>query len=419
MKTTANRFIRTFFWFAFASFLAASTPHVAYFFRAFEPWAGGNLDYLYWGVAGAIAVSIDVMVFLLSVTVADMQRRKANTATIATVWLFILLLSALSWFINWQYAEQFTSGMLSRVVGENLGPFNVGAIDPIIASMFQAFAIAYTYVADKIANDKPKSAAELKQEVDEEEERERHQERLDALRQKKRERRITGLVDGAQLITQRVFTPSRPTRQTKPETELSERQVLPEKLEQTLQFFQQNPLLLSNTGGEVDKQLAAYLSLRRPASARFWRLKAVEILGKAADNGMNVTRIDDGKSTDESRIDEGQVVDERVGDLRIHHGKIMDAMWQDSEPTLDKNTDGNPLSKRSTGPRYITYLEASRRTGYAVDTLKRMAKKGVIKRSPHDETMITASSLKGVQKRQKAEEQPGEGEHLEMVSGAG
>jgi hypothetical protein len=419
MKTTANRFIRAFFWFAFASFLAASIPHVAYFFRAFEPSARGNLDYLYWGVAGAIAVSIDVMVFLLSVTVAEMQRGKANTAAILTVWLFILLLSGLSWFINWQYAEQFASSMLNRVVGETIGPFNVGAIDPIIASIFQVFILSYTYVADKIANDKPKSAAELKQEVDEEEEREQHQARLDALRQKKRERRITGLVESAQIFSQRVFNPSRPAMQTEPETELHERRALPEKLEQALQFFQENPQLLSDTSGEVDTQLAAYLSLRRPASARVWRLKAVEILGKAADDEMNVTRIDDGKSADESRMDEGQVVDGQAGELRMLHGKITDAMGQDSEPSLDKQTDGKSISNRPTGPRYITYLEASKRTGYAIDTLKRMAKKGVIRRSPYDENMVVASSLKGIQKRQKAAEQPREGVHVEMVSGVG
>ena len=34
----------------------------------------------------------------------------------------------------------------------------------------------------------------------------------------------------------------------------------------------------------TDETLAAYLSLKRPASARFWRLKAVEILN-AAEKG--------------------------------------------------------------------------------------------------------------------------------------
>jgi hypothetical protein len=31
-----NTFLQWFFWFAYASFLLASIPHVAYFFRAFE-----------------------------------------------------------------------------------------------------------------------------------------------------------------------------------------------------------------------------------------------------------------------------------------------------------------------------------------------------------------------------------------------
>jgi hypothetical protein len=43
----AKRFLQGFFWFAFAAFLAASIPHVSYFFRAFEPVDAG-LDWWSW-----------------------------------------------------------------------------------------------------------------------------------------------------------------------------------------------------------------------------------------------------------------------------------------------------------------------------------------------------------------------------------
>ncbi len=141
---TANKALRWFFWLAFASFLLASISHVAYFFRAFEPQ---DSSWYWWAVAYAIAVSIDITIFLLSLTVAELRGRKVSNWVVTSVWIFIVALAGLSWFINWEYAFQFTSSMLNRPAGS---PF-VGMINPIIASCFQALAIAYTWISDKIA----------------------------------------------------------------------------------------------------------------------------------------------------------------------------------------------------------------------------------------------------------------------------
>src|SRR5712692_4660813 len=109
-----QKFLRGFFWFAFAAFLSASIPHVAFFFRAYEPQGDGQ-DMLWWGVSFAIAVSIDITIFLLSVTVAGLHRRGSAGRLIVSVWLFILGLTALSWLINWEYAQEFASTMLAHV----------------------------------------------------------------------------------------------------------------------------------------------------------------------------------------------------------------------------------------------------------------------------------------------------------------
>src|SRR6202165_3165307 len=45
----------------------------------------------------------------------------------------------------------------------------------------------------------------------------------------------------------------------------------PDKLQMTIEALKANPHI-------TDEELAEYLSLKRPASARFWRLKAIEIL---------------------------------------------------------------------------------------------------------------------------------------------
>src|SRR6267142_5605436 len=46
-------------WLAFAAFLFASLPHVAYFFASFEPQENGTVNAYWWFVAYALALAID------------------------------------------------------------------------------------------------------------------------------------------------------------------------------------------------------------------------------------------------------------------------------------------------------------------------------------------------------------------------
>src|ERR1043165_6743964 len=69
-------FLQVVLWLAFAAFLLASLPHVAYFFASFEPQnADGTVSDYWWFVAYALAVSIDVTAFLLSLNVAIKMRK--------------------------------------------------------------------------------------------------------------------------------------------------------------------------------------------------------------------------------------------------------------------------------------------------------------------------------------------------------
>jgi hypothetical protein len=58
-----------------------------------------------------------------------------------------------------------------------------------------------------------------------------------------------------------------------------------DKLALTLDFLRENPLRISSP--DIDTLLAAHLGLNRPASARFWRLKAQELLDAEAVNKSN------------------------------------------------------------------------------------------------------------------------------------
>lgn len=53
-----------------------------------------------------------------------------------------------------------------------------------------------------------------------------------------------------------------------------------DKLALTLEFFKAHPEIVSHSTEEAEMALAAYLGLRRPGSARFWKVKALELLQK-------------------------------------------------------------------------------------------------------------------------------------------
>ena len=200
MKQT-HKWINGFFWFAFAAFLSASIPHVAYFFRAYEPVDAAR-DWLYWLISYGIAVSIDVTIFLLSVTVASMHRQQKRGGLIFSVWLFILGLAALSWYINYKYAQHFIdTGMVSPTSLSLPWLGTLPDVNPIIASAFQALAIAYTWISDKIAADeRVKTAAELKAEADELENALIEKQRIAALKRGGQVSTLTGLLDAGKTL---------------------------------------------------------------------------------------------------------------------------------------------------------------------------------------------------------------------------
>ena len=357
-----NRALKGFFWFAFASFLAASIPHVAYFFRAFEPQATAGQDPLfYWGIAYALAVSIDVMIVLLSVTVAQLKHQQVGRGTIYSIWAFILLLTGLSWFINWQYARQFSSAMLNQVAGTHLNLYffspSVGQIDPVIASMFQVFAIAYTYIADKIAMSKPKTAEELKQETDEEEARVKELARLEDIRKRRRQQRVAAMVGTIQHLSTQVQS-----MHATPDD--------PETLQRVLQFFREMPHLLQPEQAVLaDRLLKEFLPTRKDEVVQIWRMRAAHLLAQEACES-EVETTEDGPDTENLRL---------VG-----------------EASSGSSSNNKARTSRSTGPRYLSFADAAVLTGYTVDTLKRMANEGKIKRHPSDKNRVVTSTVRGV-----------------------
>src|SRR5579883_2463824 len=140
--------MKYFFWIAFAVFLAASIPHVAYFFASFEPSAGPE-GVWWWAVSYAIAISIDVTVYLLSWTAFQRYRKYRSARAVWQHWVLIILCTFFSWAVNWAYAKQFHNpNMLSSA--EAAAPW-LTSVFPFMASAFPLLGIVYTMMAETIA----------------------------------------------------------------------------------------------------------------------------------------------------------------------------------------------------------------------------------------------------------------------------
>lgn len=294
--------MKYFFWIAFAVFLAASIPHVAYFFASFEPSQGPE-GIWWWGVSYAIAISIDVTVYLLSWTAFQRYRRYRTAKAVWQHWLLIVMCTVFSWAVNWAYAKQFhSSSMLSSA--ERVAPWLVNVF-PFMASAFPLLGIVYTMMAETISEtdseEKSKgvprltalseltrqtnlppgtlrrmlttrsarihSAALLSQTDQGEAQAVLTAEGLSGARQPEeqhasQERPITGQIVA---IASDTLQPAAAPTTSPP------REATPDKLQMTIEILRLTPEI-------SDESLAERLALKRPASALFWRRKALEIL---------------------------------------------------------------------------------------------------------------------------------------------
>lgn len=303
--------MKYFFWIAFAVFLAASIPHVAYFFASFEPSQGPE-GVWWWGVSYAIAISIDVTVYLLSWTAFQRYRRYRTPKAVWQHWLLIVMCTVFSWAVNWAYAKQFHSPtMLSAA--EKVAPWLVNVF-PFMASAFPLLGIVYTMMAETVS------------ETDAEE-KGRGTTQLTALAELARQtnlplgtlRRVLGAGSARPNPAALLSQASRPEAEGSSETteqaaraaEARESQpvsparpitgqvvaIAPDTLqpaaappitstgEANLDKLQMTIEILKSTPEISDEMLAERLSLKRPASALFWRRKAIEILSAQEQTG--------------------------------------------------------------------------------------------------------------------------------------
>jgi hypothetical protein len=254
--------IRVVFLFAYGAFLYASVRHVATFFHNFEPGAND------WTSSYTLAISIDVTTLVLTIGVMFFRKSMPGLA-LGVVWFFIVALTAFSWLVNWEYAMRYQSSDLTS------DPL-LKLLNPILASSFAFLNLAYSVVAEFFST-RNQTAEELAQEADRLESLATEQTRLEAAKARMHKpsaiQRAKELLLEAKTAAQEI----RGAQEEEGEVPAAPQEPLPETLAKTLQFLSEHPELADNWVRGADEQLAAYLGLNRAASARFWRLKALEL----------------------------------------------------------------------------------------------------------------------------------------------
>ena len=191
-----DKFTRGFFWFGFCVFLGASIPHIAAYYRHFDPNASGITDTTDWTIGYLIAIVIDVTDVLVSVAVMKELNRGTKKRHLLGYWAFILFVMSLSWFVNWQYNIVYQTQAFAKTDAYQIFSITVGSINPVVGSAFQLLLLVYTAMAHKFTvQPVKKSAEQLRHEADELEQVVMQQARIDAVKKMQNDNKVGGIID--------------------------------------------------------------------------------------------------------------------------------------------------------------------------------------------------------------------------------
>jgi hypothetical protein len=439
------------FWGAFAVFLGVSIPHIAWVVKQYEPHNSVFVETCFWGLAFGYAIALDgVMAWLTHVqsTAGGSRWDKATT------WAFIVVLVAMSWYLNWVFDLAHDPSKQAGVVWQyqltgqigSVAPITIGGFTPVLLGALPVFTIAYVSILSKVNKMKEQAAKSV--EMLEAEAAEAERRAIASRRIREAQQGAAPSIDifdkGASLLKGAIKAGKSVS------SELVKDKVDPqaETLERVLALFRDTPDLLQGENAalaETAIQQMLKLGRKQQDVATFWRIKAAQILTQpqvtTAKQDLMMPMYDfvdevsqDNQialSTDEHQINAFvSMDDERQTDVitpfseprtdvldqqKEERANLADASLREYAESSDlfglqlgQDTEGlqiipsdelrqfvqeNDLSNRSNRPRYITFDDASKLTGYSIDTLKRKANRGEIRRHPTDSNRLLTSTV--------------------------
>jgi hypothetical protein len=382
--------IRAVFLFAYGAFLYASIRHLATFFHNFES------DATNWNGSYTLAISIDLTSLILTVGVMFFRKGMPWGALIV-VWFFIIALTAFSWLVNWEYAMRYQSSDLTQDA-------TLKMLNPILASAFAFLNLAYSVVAE-FFNTKKQTAEELKKEADRLETLATQQTRLDTIKARMKK---PGLIQRAKALALEAKTAAKEVLEEHEAPPVSPEEPLPEKLQKTLQFLSEHSELVDHWGGGSDEQLATYLGLERPASARFWWLKAMErwpqsttdkssLHAPPEETGKDIAN--DGTmmdmSGDETLPDTTMEPNTKTSTITLKSATRSEGVSQSNE--TGKTSTQKPPSDGSTPPLSVTVKEAAVMLGLSESYVRELRSNKKLRCPGRNKKLILVSSIKAYQ----------------------
>jgi hypothetical protein len=198
----------------------------------------------------------------------------------------------------------------------------------------------------------------------------------------------------------------------------------PETLQRVLQFFREMPHLLQPEQAVLaDRLLKEFLQIRKDEVVQIWRMRAAHLLAQeACETGVETNEYPEQGVAEIGRG--GAEVFEEPGTSYAGHA---DHLWRAAvaregdlgttptqaphrfgtedgpdtenlrlvgEASSGSRSNSKAHTSRTTGPRYLSFADAAVLTGYTVDTLKRMASEGKIKRHPSDKNRVVTSTVR-------------------------
>ncbi len=143
-----------FIWISEIIFLAASTPHIATYFAHFDNPTNFLSTVYAWGVGYGLALLIDGVSFIVLMSMMFSVKYRRPKWLIGFLIFAMVLVSTLSWFINWQYNIVFSSSVFAAA--DKIEVFNgttIGSLNPIIGGAFPFLSVLYALVAKAIEVD--------------------------------------------------------------------------------------------------------------------------------------------------------------------------------------------------------------------------------------------------------------------------
>lgn len=138
-------------------FLSASTPHIATYFYHFDNPTNFWSQVYAWSVGYGLALTLDGVSFVILMSLVVAIRYKRPMWLTSFLILALLVISSLSWFINWQYDLVFRSNTFA--IADNVKvhvPFihtTIGSLNPIIGGAFPFLSVLYALVAKALEVD--------------------------------------------------------------------------------------------------------------------------------------------------------------------------------------------------------------------------------------------------------------------------